>query len=341
MPIPSTRERSMKIDIFPHIMPEKYREKLLKVTPSSFQGKYRPVFAIPMLSNLELRFKLMDRYEGLKQVLTLASPALEEIPDRSAALDLAKLANDEMAELVATYPDRFPAAVAALPMHDMEAALRELDRAIHDLGCKGIQLFTPIQDKPLDSAEFRPLYEKMAHYDLPIWIHPTRNADYPDYRTEKESKYVVHSVLGWPFETAVAMTRLVFSGVFNRWPKLKLITHHCGGMVPFFGDRIVSIYEKAVNVVGAEFDLQKPLIEYYRMFYNDTALYGGTPSLMCGYAMFGGDHMLFGTDMPLGDSHGGTKNTEKTIESIEGMTIPREEKEKIFADNARKLLHLT
>lgn len=331
----------MKIDIFPHILPENYQKKLLEVTPSSFHRKYRPVFAIPMLSNLESRFKFMDGYEGLKQVLTLASPALEEIPGLSPAVDLAKLANDEMAGLVAMYPDRFPAAVAALPMNDIEAALKELDRAVRDLGCKGIQLFTPIQDKPLDSPEFMPIFERMAQYDLPIWIHPTRNADYPDYRSENDSKYIIHSVLGWPFETAVAMTRLVFSGVFNKWPKLKFITHHCGGMVPFFADRIVSIYEKAVNVVGAEFDLKKPLIEYYRMFYNDTALYGGTPSLMCGYAMFGADHMLFGTDMPLGDSRGGLKNTEKTIASIEGMTIPRAEKEKIFAANARRLLNLT
>jgi uncharacterized protein len=330
----------MKIDIFPHIMPEKYRKKLLDVTPSSFQRQYGPVFRIPMLFDLESRFRLMDKYEGLVQVITLASPALEEIPDSKAAIDLARLANDEMAELVTKYPERFVAAVAALPMHDTNAALKELDRAVSDLGFKGIQLFTPMRDKPLDSPEFMAIYEKMASYDLPVWIHPTRNSDYPDYRSEKESKYVVHSVFGWPFETAVAMTRLVFGGVFNRWPTLKFITHHCGGMMPFFRDRIASIYEKAVTIVGTEFDLKKPLIEYYRMFYNDTALYGGTPSLMCGYAMFGADQMLFGTDMPLGDSQGGLKNTGLTIDSIEGMAIPPEEKEKMFEGNARKLLNL-
>jgi aminocarboxymuconate-semialdehyde decarboxylase len=282
----------------------------------------------------------MDLYEGLVQVLTLASPAIEENHDSRVAVDLAKLANDELARLVTKYPDRFVTAVAALPMNDIEAALTEIDRAIRDLQLKGIQLFTPVNDKPLDSPEFLPIYEKMAQYDLPIWIHPTRNADYPDYRSEKESKYVVHSVFGWPFETAVAMTRLVFSGVFDKWPKLKFITHHCGGMVPFFEGRIVGIYEKAATVVGTKFDLKKPLIEYYRMFYNDTALYGSTPSLMCGYAMFGADHMLFGTDMPLGDSQGGMKNTGKTIESIEGMNIPPEDKNKIFEANTRNLLHL-
>ncbi len=331
----------MKIDIFPHIMPARYREKLLETGPPSLQRKYRPVFAIPMLSDSELRFKLMDMYDGLVQVLTLASPPPEEVPDSRIAVDLAKLANDEMAELVVKYPDRFVAVVATVPMNDIDEALKELERAICHLGCKGVQLFTPINDKPLDSPEFMPIYEKMAQYDLPIWIHPTRNADYPDYRTEKESRYIVHSVFGWPFETAVAMTRLVFSGVLDKWPKLKVITHHCGGMVPFFEHRITSIYEKAASVVGSQFDLKKPLIEYYRMFYNDTALYGGTPSLMCGYAMFRADHLLFGTDMPLGDSQEGMKNTGKTIESIELMNITPEEKRKVFELNARKLLGLS
>jgi len=331
----------VKIDIFPHIMPAKYREKLLEVLSPSSQRKYGPVFAIPMLSDLESRFKVMDLYEGLVQVLTLASPAIEENHDSRVAVDLAKLANDELARLVTKYPDRFVTAVAALPMNDIEEALTEIDRAIRDLQLKGIQLFTPVNDKALDSPEFLPIYEKMAQYDLPIWIHPTRNADYPDYRTEKESKYVVYSVFGWPFETAVAMTRLVFSGVFDKWPKLKFLTHHCGGMVPFFEQRITSIYKKAATVLGTQFDLKKPLIEYYRMFYNDTALYGGTPSLMCGYAMFGADHMLFGTDMPLGDSQGGMENTGKTIESIERMNITPEEKKKVFELNARKLLGLS
>jgi len=331
----------LKIDIFPHIMPARYREKFLETVPASLQRKYRPVLAIPMLSDIELRFKLMDKYDGLVQVLTLASPPLEEISDAKVAVDLAKLANDEMAELVTKYPGRFVAVVAALPLNDIDEALKEMERAICHLRCNGVQVFTPINDKPLDSPEFMPIYEKMAQYDLPIWIHPTRNADYPDYRTEKESRYIVYSVFGWPFETAVAMTRLVFSGVLDKWPKLKFLTHHCGGMVPFFEQRITSIYKKAATVVGTQFDLKKPLIEYYRMFYNDTALYGGTPSLMCGYAMFGADHMLFGTDMPLGDSQGGMENTGKTIESIERMNITPEEKKKVFELNARKLLGLS
>lgn len=330
----------MKIDIFPHIMPVNYREALLKVMPSSLRSKYGPVLAVPMLSDLDLRFKVMDTCQGLVHVLTLSSPPIEEIASPKDAVDLAKLANDEMAKLVIKYPDRFVAAVATLPMNNLEAALKEVDRAINDLHLKGIQLFTPVNDRPLNLPEFRPLYQKMAGYDLPIWIHPTRNADYADYRTEKESKYAVHAVFGWPFETAVAMTRLVFSGVFDRWPNLKFITHHCGGMVPFFQERIGSIYAKSQAVMGAKYGLRKPPAEYFKMFYNDTAVYGSTPALMCGYAAFGADHLVFGTDMPLGDSQGGTLNTGRTIESVEQMDIAAEEKEQIFQANARKLLHL-
>ncbi len=125
--------------------------------------------------------------------------------NRDLAVDFAKRANDEMAELVATYPDRFIAAAASLPMTDMEAALKELDRAILDLKLKGLQLFTPTLDKPLDSPEFLPLFQRMAEHDLPIWIHPVRWMDRAGLPTLKESKYYIYHVFGWPYETTAAM----------------------------------------------------------------------------------------------------------------------------------------
>lgn len=124
--------------------------------------------------DLEPRFRIMDKFDGLMQVLTLSSPPVEVVDDPDKALDLAKLANDELAEIVMKHPDRFAAAIACVPMNDMDAALLEVDRAVNDLKLRGVQIFTPMNDKSLDSPEFLPLYEKMSEHNLPIWIHPQR-----------------------------------------------------------------------------------------------------------------------------------------------------------------------
>jgi predicted TIM-barrel fold metal-dependent hydrolase len=331
----------MKIDIFPHIMPVKYKDALVRLWTASSEIKKTIIESTPMIYDLDLRFRMMDQHEGLKQVLTLASPALEEVADSEKSVDLARLANDEMAELVTKHPDRFVTAVAALPMNNMDAALKEIDRAISDLKLRGVQVFTPINDRPLDSPDFHSLFEQMSHHGLPIWLHPARTENYADYRTEERSRYGVNAVFGWPYETTVAMTRLVFSGMLEKYPDLKIITHHCGGMVPYFDQRIVALYEKMEAVRGRDPKMSKNPIDYFKKFYNDTALYGSTSGLMCGYAFFGADHLLFGTDMPLGDRTGGQLNTGKTIASIEQMNITQEEKKMIFEDNARRLLGLT
>ncbi len=330
----------MKIDVFPHILPPKYKDALYKSAPSGFYIQ-DVIETLPTLYDLEHRFRIMDKFEGLLQVLTLSSPPIEKIGDIKKAIDLAKLANDEMAELVLKYPDRFVAAVASLPMLDIDATLKEIDRAITDLRFRGIQLNTPVNDKPLDSAEFLTIYEKMSQYNLPIWIHPVRDADFTDYRTEKRSKYMIFHVFGWPYETAAAMTRLVFSGILEKYPNLKFITHHCGSLVPYLEQRIIGAYDHAEMLRGAKYKqgLTKSPIEYFKMFYNDTAIYGSTPGLMCAYAFCGADHLLFGTDFPY-DNQYGERYIRQTIISIEQMDISDLEKRMIFEDNARKLLRL-
>lgn len=330
----------IKIDVYPHIMPVKYKERLFKKAKKKFY--LRDVTdATPTLWDLNERFRIMDKYEGLKQVLTIASPGLEDAVAPKEAVTLSKIANDSMAELVAKYPDRFVAGVACLPMNNIDATLAETDRAIKELNLKGIQLYSPTKDKPLDQPEFMPLYEKMAAYDLPIWIHPKRDIEFADYRSENHSRYWIFSMFGWPYETTAAMTRLVFSGVMEKYPNLKVITHHCGGMVPYFAERIIGGQDYAEKCLNAKFKkcLSRQPIEYYRMFYADTALYGGTPSLMCGYAFFSPDHILFATDMPY-DSEGGDRYTRQTIDAVEQMSIPAAEKAQIFEGNARRILKL-
>jgi predicted TIM-barrel fold metal-dependent hydrolase len=331
----------MKIDIAAHILPMKYKEALYKTADSKFNLQ-NVIETLPTLYDLGHRFRVMDKFEGLMHVLTLSAPAVEEFAGPDKSPDLAKMVNDEMAELVMKHPDRFVAAIACLPMNNVDATLTEIDRAIKDLKFRGIQINTPVDDKPLDSPEFMPIYEKMARYNLPVIIHPMRTADFADYRTEKRSKYMIFHVFGWPYETAAAITRLVFSGVFDKYPNLKFITHHCGGMVPFLEERIKGAYDHAEMLRGARYKegLTRAPIEYFKTgFYYDTAIYGNTAALMCGLAFCGVEHMVFGTDLPY-DSQLGERYTRQTIEAIEKMDIGDAEKRMIFEENAKRLLRL-
>ena len=330
----------MKVDVLPHILPKRYKEALYRMAPSGFYIQ-DVVETLPTLYDLEHRFRIMDKFEGLMQVLTLSNPPIEQIGDVTKAVDLSRLANDEMAELVARYLDRFVAAAAALPMIDMDATLKEVDRAINDLKFRGVVINTPINDKPLDAPEFLPLYEKISHYNLPIWIHPVREVNVSDYGSEKRSKYMIFHIFGWPYETAAAMTRLVFSGILEKYPNLKFITHHCGGMVPYLEQRIVGAYDHAEMLRGAKYKqgLTKAPIDYFKMFYYDTSIYGSAPGLMCAHAFCGADHMLFATDFPY-DSQFGERYIRQTIDSIHHMAISDVEKRMIFFDNAKKLLRL-
>lgn len=163
----------------------------------------------------------------------------------------------------------------------------------------------------------------------------------PDYEGEDGSKYLIWTKLGWPHATSMAMIRLVCGGILERFPNLKFITHHAGGTVPYLITRIKLLDDFNEMRMGYRYEvtLTKPIDEYLRMFYNDTAVYGNTPSLMCAYAFCGADHMLFATDMPF-DSQIGHRLIRETIRSVREMQIPDEEREKIFEDNAKKLLRL-
>jgi uncharacterized protein len=185
----------------------------------------------------------------------------------------------------------------------------------------------------------------MAALDLPIWIHPARGATFADYPGEPRSKYDIWWAFGWPYETSAAMARLVFSGLFDRHPNLKIITHHCGAMIPFCEGRIGGGLDQLgkrsddPDDLAAQSRLQRRPIDYFRMFYGDTALFGSTAGLECGVAFFGAERVLFGTDMPF-DPEGGPGFVRDTIASIERMRISDQERRLIYEGNARRLLRL-
>ena len=325
---------SSKIDAFAHILPPKYTDALYKWLPSNSYWqhmRHNPAF------QLENLFQSMNRFPGYQMVMTMQAPPVETIADPAKAVELARLANDEMAELQVKYPQRFVAAMASLPMNDIDATLKEVDRAIQDLKLKGVQIYTPTNDKPLDSPEFLPLYEKMSQYDLPIYIHPYRYQDTPDYKTEKESLYCAYHIFGWPYETSIAMIRIVFSGVLAKYPNLKIIVHHNGAMVPFFESRIRDEQFRPEIHKPVHAALVKAPIDYFKMFYVDTVV-RTVPALMCTYHFYGADHILFGTDQPHGSPAGGGP-IQRSINGIEGMAISDAEKQMIFKDNIRKVLN--
>ena len=322
----------LKIDAYAHIVPPRFKETLHKVTPDLYD---RQVLPCTPLHDLDARFRIMDKYEPLRQVLTLGRIAVEHIAGPELAADLARQANDEMAELVARYPDRFVAGLATLALNNVDESLKEADRAIRDLNFRGVYIHTPVNEIPLDHPMFLPLYEKMAEYDLPIVIHPMRKADHPDYLTEKVSEYYMFSLFGWPYDTTAAMARLVFSGIMEKHPTLKILTHHMGGMVPFYAERI-----KQFTQARKPQNLKKDAFQYFKRFYADTAIYGNPSALMCGFSFFGADHIVFGIDFPLGDTEKGNRNYRQTINAIEEMNISDEDKKKIYEDNARDLMRL-
>ena len=128
----------------------------------------------------------MDQFGDYAQVICLGSPPIEVFGPPPVSTDMARLANDGMAELVRKHPDRFPAFVASLPMNDPDGLLKEAKRAVRELGAVGVQVFTNVLGKPLTAPETLPLFELMAKLDLPIWLHPARGADFPDYQKEKQ-----------------------------------------------------------------------------------------------------------------------------------------------------------
>src|ERR1051325_4462721 len=227
----------MKIDIFCHILPPAYFERR---TAISGRGAYlqKRVREIPAMVDLDLRFRIMDMFEGYTQVFSLAAPPIEALAGSKESPELARLANDTMAEIVSKHPDRFPTFVASLPLNNPEATLDEIDRAINTLGAAGVQIFTNVNGRPLDDPEFQPIFQRLAEMKRPIWMHPSRTAAFADYVSETTSKFELWWTFGWPYETSVAMARILFAGYFDRFPDLTIITHHMGGMIPYFAGRI-------------------------------------------------------------------------------------------------------
>jgi predicted TIM-barrel fold metal-dependent hydrolase len=333
----------VKIDIFNHIFPRAFFDRYIR-TGAAGKDIGKRVAHIPVAVDLDARFRAMDEFGDFRQVITLPTPPIEVFASPAESPDVARAANDGLAELVAAHPDRFVAFAASLPLNEPEASLAETARAIDVLGARGIMLYTNAAGRPLDGPEFAPLFDDMARRDLPIWLHPIRGASFPDYQSEARSQYEIWWTFGWPYETSTAMARLVFSGVFDRHPGLKIITHHMGGMVPYFEGRVGYGWDQlGTRTSDQDYTatlraLKRRPADYFRDFYADTALFGATAATECGLRFFGVDRVLFASDMPFDPTPG--LYARETIRIIDGLDITDTEREQIYRRNAERLLKL-
>jgi predicted TIM-barrel fold metal-dependent hydrolase len=298
-----------------------------------------------MLHDLDIRFKVLDGFPEYQQVLSVPTPPIELFATPAEAVDLARIANDSMANLVQKHPDRFVAFAAALPMNAPDAALAETQRAVTQLGAKAIQIHSNILGKPLTSPEFLPIFDAMAGYDLPILLHPYRGADFTDYLSEESSEFEIWWTFGWPYDTSAAMARMVFAGFFDKWPNLKIVAHHMGAMVPYFAGRVGPGWDQ-LGKRTTDRDLSQVLkalkkrpLDYFKMFYADTALFGAYEATVCGLDFYGVSNVVFASDAPF-DPENGPMYIRETIKIVDRLPLTNEQREAIYWKNAARLLRL-
>jgi aminocarboxymuconate-semialdehyde decarboxylase len=279
---------------------------------------------------VEDRLKTMSKYGVDMQVLSLTTPYLLGINPKNAA-KACKASNDSIQKVIEKYPDKFTG-FAVISLLDVESALEELERAIKDLGLKGVALATNQNGVGLDSPTYIPFYDRVAKYDVPIFLHPTNWKSYP---LVEDPKYGLMGLIGWYFDTTQAVCRLIFGKVLETHPTLKIVTHHLGAYLPV--SRIRDDW------VREELGLKKPIAEYFKQVYGDTAISGmgliRKEILTLGYAFFGPQRTLFGTDSPFG-AENGEAFIRDNLKGVMNMDIPKEEKQLILEKNAKKLLKI-
>ena len=327
-----------RIDAYSHISSTKFLDALEKQ-----EGRAPAINAAirlkPSLTDLKARIDLLDRNEIDIHVM-VPVPWLEAFPrvasDRSLAPQMARLMNDELAAFIANAPNRFRG-VALLPSVDPEAMVAELHRAVKELGFLGA--FVPVGPtaKRMDHPDFEHLYKAIVELDATLWLHPSR-PPLADYADETRSKYGEWIALGWPYDTTTAMYRIVYSGVFDRYPAIRIVAHHHGGLAPYYAARIQSsgADDKDAGAAGKA----APNVEHFKKFYCDTACNEFAPKVLeLAMNFFGPERMLFGSDAPFG-ADDGQRFTTEVLRSIDAMQISPEVRSAILSGSARQRLKI-
>lgn len=314
------------IDGFSHFLPKSFAEELGQAYPTD---ELRELAALKHFGEIGNRLRVLDKYKIEKQVLTLARPSIWINMPKDIVLKMTRSANDAITEAANQHPDRF-IPVGTLPIPS-EEFIPEFERCIEDRAMAGIQIFSNVGGKPLDDPEFRPFFEKANSTRMPVWIHP-------QLLYEWSPEFVLDKIFGWLFETSLALSRLVFSGIMEAYPDLKIITHHMGAMIPHFSERIRGFYEAREMFPRAKFiSLPKDPLEYFKRFYGDSVLNGAVHAFECGYKFFGPGHILFATDYPFGPGKG-EPWIEGALDQIGATDLPQAEKDQILGGNLQKLI---
>lgn len=325
-----------RIDVYSHVMPTAVFEEYKRIQPGADPP---PLVDDPILRDdgIDQRLELLDAYDVGTQVISLTLPRVSDETEPGDVLELTRLANDEVRRIADDHPDRF-VPIATVPFLEAEY-VDEVERCLDDLDMAGLQVDSNVNGRMLDEEAFYPVYERVNDADVPLWIHPTMT-DWHDY-DERES--FLYRMIAWPFDTSMAVLRLIYKGVLDEFENLELVAHHLGGVLPYLEERMR-------NWTGGRVDhperyppdalpwFEGDLDDYLARVYGDTAVFstGLTHALRSGYEFFGPDNVIFGFDFP----YAREEELANTIAAIDAMDVPTADKEKIYAGNAERLLGL-
>lgn len=325
----------MKIDIHTHYYPESYFQ-LIRTLPSEFAFdrdptgrtiiKYRGArfFGVTApMTDVGKRLEDMDRVGIDVEVVSLSTPNVF-FADETKQPDVARAVNDAYAELTARHPARFKA-FASIPMDSPEHALKELHRVIDELRMNGVILLSNIRGRALTSPTYRPFFEEANRMQLCILLHPMIPVN-----AEAFTQYVLGPLVGFPFDTSLAVARMCFDGLLSDFPNIRWIIAHAGGAIPFLMERLDNGFRDFAEC-RARID-QLPST-YLKKLYYDTVTFSPHVLRML-RDMVGTDHMLMGSDYPhmLG-------SIDRAVSSIDDLTIPKAEKQIIFGGAALSILN--
>jgi len=328
----------MRIDAYTHFFPKKFFDKLNEVA-GDYKDMGKRIRSLPALFDLDFRKRIVDNHKDYQQVLSYPQPPIERFAKSAADIDeFCKIINDGFAELIAKEKNHFPAWVAQVSLAASDCGVAEAERALKN-GALGVQIYTNVAGKPVDRPEYRPFWKRMNDLGAPIWLHPARGAETPDYLDEKTSLYEIWWTIGWSYETACTMLRLVYSKIMDDFPNLKIITHHFGGIVPMLEGRLGPGNDQ-LGARTSDEDLslvlkrlkKRPLDYFKHSFYADTAVFCGIPATHAGLAFYDPDKIVFASDCPF-DPEKGTMYARETLRILEGIDMPRADKEKIWHGN--------
>jgi aminocarboxymuconate-semialdehyde decarboxylase len=330
----------MRIDAYTHFMPATFYQKLVDSGAGDIGKRMR---SIPAIYDLDHRRKMVESFPDYAQIISYPMPPVETLAKSPDELEeYCKIINDGLAEICAKYPKQFPGWVAQASPAIKDAGVRETERALKN-GALGIQIYTNIAGRPLDEPAFEPLFAAMNQNGRPIWLHPARGANMPDYLSETKSKYEIWWAFGWSYETAAAMARLVFSKTMDKYSNLTIIVHHFGGIVPMLEGRIgpgwdVLGQRSSDEDYGAVLkSLKKRPLDYFKhSFYSDTAVFTAKAATVAGFDFFDRDKIVFASDCPF-DPEGGTMYIRETLRILDELKLPKAEREAVDRGNLERI----